>query len=207
VLQVGKAAGVQERAGEVVAGLRERLTSVQAAVAGLQRPWVFALEWGYPPFNGGHWVPEMLQVAGAEALLTCPGAPSVRVTKEQIAAMAPEVVVFMPCGYGLQAAAEEARRTLLVQPKLASVQAIVAVDASDYLSRPGPGWWTAWISSPRRSTWGGCAHHRRERRATRAKCPTGEALSRFLRRVLGRSPTQLGTVSGARTWSLAEHGP
>ena len=64
VLQVGKAARAEPRAEEVVAGLRERLAGVQAAVEGLERPRVFALEWGDPPFNGGHWVPEMLQVAG-----------------------------------------------------------------------------------------------------------------------------------------------
>jgi iron complex transport system substrate-binding protein len=138
VLQVGKAAGVQERAEEVVAGLWEQLASVQATVEGLERPRVFALEWGDPPFNGGHWVPEMLQVAGAEALLAGPGAPSVRVTWAQIAAAAPQVVVFMPCGYDLQAAAEEARRKLLARPELAGVEAIVAVDASAFFSRPGP---------------------------------------------------------------------
>jgi iron complex transport system substrate-binding protein len=138
VLQVARAAGVQERAEEVVAGLRERLDRVQATVEGLERPRVFALEWGDPPFNGGHWVPEMLQVAGAEALLACPGAPSVRVTWAQIQAAAPEMVVFMPCGYGLQAAVEEATRTLLGRPELAGVEAIVVVDASAYCSRPGP---------------------------------------------------------------------
>jgi iron complex transport system substrate-binding protein len=138
VLQVGKTAGVPERAEEVVAGLRERLARVQATVEGLERPRVFALEWGDPPFNGGHWVPEMLQVAGAEALLAGPGAPSVRVTWAQIAAAAPQVVVFMPCGYDLQAAADEATRTLLWRPELAGAEAIVAVDASAYCSRPGP---------------------------------------------------------------------
>jgi iron complex transport system substrate-binding protein len=138
VLQVGKAAGVEQRAHEVVAGLRERLAGVQAAVEGLERPRVFALEWGDPPFNGGHWVPEMLEDAGGEALLACPGAPSVRVTWAQIEAVAPRVVVFMPCGYGLQAAVEEASRTLLGRPELAGVEAIIAVDASAFFSRPGP---------------------------------------------------------------------
>jgi iron complex transport system substrate-binding protein len=138
VLQVGKAAGAEQRAHEVVAGLRERLVSVQAAVEGLARPRVFALEWGDPPFNGGHWVPEMLEVAGGEALLACAGAPSVRVSWGQIAAAAPQVVVFMPCGYGLQAAAEEARRSVLARPELAGVEAIIAVDASAFFSRPGP---------------------------------------------------------------------
>ena len=138
VLQVGKAAGAEQRAEEVVAGLRNRLARVHAAVEGSERPRVFALEWGDPPFNGGHWVPEMLQLAGSEPVLACPGAPSVRVTWAQIAAVAPQVVVFMPCGYDLQAAVEEASRSLLGRAELAGVEAIVAVDASAYCSRPGP---------------------------------------------------------------------
>jgi iron complex transport system substrate-binding protein len=138
VLQVGKVAGVQQRAEEVVGGLRRRLASVRAAVDGLDRPRVFALEWGDPPFNGGHWIPEMIEIAGAEALLARPGTPSVRVTWEQIGATQPQVVVFMPCGYGLQAATDEARRTLLQRPELASAEAVLAVDASAYFSRPGP---------------------------------------------------------------------
>jgi iron complex transport system substrate-binding protein len=80
----------------------------------------------------------MLAVAGAEAVLACPGAPSVRVTWAQIRAVAPQVVVFMPCGYGLQAAVDEAGRSLLRRPELAGVEAIVAVDASAFFSRPGP---------------------------------------------------------------------
>jgi iron complex transport system substrate-binding protein len=135
---VGKAAGAEQRAHEVVAGLRDRLASVQGAVEGLERPRVFALEWGDPPFNGGHWVPEMLQVAGGEALLACPGAPSVRVSWAQIEAAAPQVVVFMPCGYDLRAAVDEARGKLLARPELAGVEAIIAVDASAHCSRPGP---------------------------------------------------------------------
>jgi iron complex transport system substrate-binding protein len=138
VLQVGKAAGAEQPAREVVAGLRERLARVQAAVEGLERPRVFALEWGDPPFNGGHWVPDMLQLAGAEAVLACPGAPSVRVTWAQVEAVAPQLVVFMPCGYGLQAALDEARRSLLARPELAGVEAVIVVDASAYCSRPGP---------------------------------------------------------------------
>jgi iron complex transport system substrate-binding protein len=138
VLQVGEAAGAEERAEEVVAGLRQRLARVHAAVEGLARPRVFALEWGDPPFTGGHWVPEMLQVAGAEPVLACPGSPSVRVTWAQIEAVAPQVVVFMPCGYDLRAAVDEAGGKLLARPELAGVEAIVAVDASAYCSRPGP---------------------------------------------------------------------
>jgi iron complex transport system substrate-binding protein len=138
VLQVGKVAGVEQRAEEVVGGLRHRLAGVRAAVDGLERPRVFALEWGDPPFNGGHWVPEMIQIAGADALLASPGRPSVRLTWEAVGAAEPQVVVFMPCGYDLEAAADEARRILLQRIELAGAEAIFAVDANAYFSRPGP---------------------------------------------------------------------
>jgi ABC-type Fe3+-hydroxamate transport system substrate-binding protein len=159
VLQVDKAAGVQERAEEVVAGLRKRLADVQAAVEGLERPRVFALEWGDPPFNGGYWVPEMLQVAGAEAVLACQGAPSVRATWEQVEAASPQVVVFMPCGYGLQAAVGEASRTLLGRPKLAGVEAIVPSTPAPTAPVRVPAWSTASRSSPPRSNRNGSIHH------------------------------------------------
>jgi len=87
-----------------VRGLRRRLAAVERAVAGLRRPRTFALEWGDPPFNAGHWIPGMIEVAGGENLLGSPGVPSVRVPWERIGAAAPEVVVFMPCGYDLAAA-------------------------------------------------------------------------------------------------------
>jgi iron complex transport system substrate-binding protein len=63
---------------------------------------------------------------------------SVRVSWTQIEAVAPQVVVFMPCGYGLRAAVEEASRSVLARPELAGVEAIVAVDASALFARPGP---------------------------------------------------------------------
>lgn len=137
LVTVGRATGTEERAAQLAADLRRRLGVVRAAVAGQRRPRVFALEWSDPPFNGGHWVPEMIEVSGAEALLGCRHAPSVRVAWEDIALVAPEVVVFMPCGYDLEQACEEGK-TLLGRREISAADAIFAVDASGYFSRPGP---------------------------------------------------------------------
>ncbi len=134
--QVARAAGVERRADAVVAALEQRLEAVRLAVAGLARPRVFALEWSDPPFNGGHWVPDMVEVAGGAPVLANPGAPSARVTWEDIARAAPDVTVFMPCGYGLTAAVDEARRTLVGRTELAG--GLVVVHADAYFSRPGP---------------------------------------------------------------------
>ena len=137
VLQVGRVTGTEERAKALVESLRTRLVTIEEAVARWGRPRTFALEWSDPPFNGGHWVPEMIETAGGEPVLGSERTPSIRVSWEQIASAAPEVVVFMPCGYGLDEAVKEAR-PLLDRPELASVSAIFAVDASAYFSRPGP---------------------------------------------------------------------
>ena len=137
VTRVGKVTGTEQRAEALTDELRERLRTVKEAVAGLARPRTFALEWSDPPFNGGHWVPEMIELAGGEAVLACPGTPSVRVSWEQIQEASPEAVVFMPCGYNVDEASEEAR-PLLARPELASATAFFATDASAFFSRPGP---------------------------------------------------------------------
>jgi len=128
--------GVGGRADDVVAALERRLQAVRSAVAGLERPRAFALEWSDPPFNGGHWVPEMIEAAGGTPVLANAGASSVRVAWEDIVGAAPEVVVFMPCGYDLAAAVDEARRTLLGRAELPG--GLVVVHADAYFSRPGP---------------------------------------------------------------------
>jgi iron complex transport system substrate-binding protein len=137
VIELGRVTGTESAARELVEGLAARLSRVEQAVAGLQRPRTFALEWSDPPFNGGHWVPEMIESAGGEPLLANRGIDSVRVTWKQIEEASPEVVVFMPCGYGLERAALEAEG-LLNRIELRSADAIYAVDANAYFSRPGP---------------------------------------------------------------------
>ena len=137
VLRVGAVTGTEDRATQLVDGLRRRLHVVADAVAGRKRPRTFALEWSDPPFNGGHWVPEMIELAGGESVLGCPRTPSVRVTWDQIASVAPDVVVFMPCGYDLEGASAEAA-SLLDRQELSGAGAFFAVDASSYFSRPGP---------------------------------------------------------------------
>jgi iron complex transport system substrate-binding protein len=137
VIELGRVTGTESVAREFVDRLTARLARVEQAVAGLPRPLTFALEWSDPPFNGGHWVPEMIERAGGEPVLANRGTDSVRVTWEQIEEASPEVVVFMPCGYGLEQAGLEAQG-LLNRTELQSADAIYAVDANAYFSRPGP---------------------------------------------------------------------
>jgi len=129
----------------LLAGLERRLAAVRAAVAGLPRPRVLALEWLDPPFAGGHWVPEMIARAGGIDAVARPGDASARLSWEQVAAADPDVIVVMPCGFDA-AGAREQIALLADSSQRPAWQALRAVrdgrvhpvDANGCFSRPGP---------------------------------------------------------------------
>ena len=115
----------------------DRLDRVAAAVEGAARPRVAALEWLDPIFVGGHWVPQMIELAGGEDVLGLPGERSRTAEIEEVAAAGPEIAVAMPCGYGAERAAAEAHAHADLLRSL-GVSHAVAVDATSFFSRPGP---------------------------------------------------------------------
>jgi iron complex transport system substrate-binding protein len=139
---VGRAAGVPARAEAVVASLEARLEAVEQAVRGAEPPSVLALEWLDPPFLPGHWVPEMIRLAGGACLAGETGEPSKEATWDALGALDPDVLLVMPCGYGLEAAARDAdahadRLLTVARRAIGSGRAFV-VDASSYFNRSGP---------------------------------------------------------------------
>ena len=142
-IRVGEVLGRGEETRAKVAALEERLVRVEEAVAGLPRPRVGCIEWLDPPFSAGHWVPEMVRIAGGEDLFARPGETSARLTWEEVSEAAPDVLVLMPCGFDAPHAAEEARRVLPELPVWEDLPAVRkgrvwAVDANSYFSRPAP---------------------------------------------------------------------
>ena len=143
VRQVARTAGAADRGAALADDLRARLDAVAAATADVAvGPRVLALEWLDPPMAAGHWVPEMVRLAGGQDVLGREGQPSERVEWTSIAAAAPDVVVLMPCGFALERTIEEHAR--MARPPewagLPAVQAgqVYAVDGSAYFNRPGP---------------------------------------------------------------------
>jgi iron complex transport system substrate-binding protein len=136
VPRLAAAAGAPEVGARLAEESAARLEAVEEAVAGATRPRTAALEWLDPPYVGGHWVPQMIELAGGVDVLGFPGERSRTVEWAELAAARPELVVSMPCGlYAEQAAAETVRH----RDRLAGLGArVVAVDAAAYLSRPGP---------------------------------------------------------------------
>ena len=137
VTRLGEAAGVAARAGELRAELEGRLATVRAAVAGAPTPRVLALEWLDPPFVGGHWIPEMVGLAGGLDVAGPAGEKSPEVEWEELAALEPDLVVVMPCGMYAQGSRREAEAHRERIDALGAGR-IVAVDAASTYSRPGP---------------------------------------------------------------------
>ena len=134
---VGEVTGTEARAEMHMADLRRRVEVVRHRVSGLDRPRVLVLEWPDPPFNAGHWVPDMVEAAGGSPVLAPAGIPSRRLTWEEIAGEPADITIFAPCGYDLEGAIAQAP-ALLDRPEVDDLGWLYAVDASSYFSRPGP---------------------------------------------------------------------
>lgn len=127
-----------EEAGEgLLEDAADRIDRVRDAVEGAARPVVVALEWLDPPYVGGHWVPQMIEIAGGLDPLGMPGEKSRTASWDEVRAAQPEVVVSMPCGFYAERAAHEVMRHRAEIESLGA-RRVVAVDAAAYFSRPGP---------------------------------------------------------------------
>lgn len=142
---IGAATATEPQAQRLVANLRTRIDAVrERAAQAHRRPRVACIEWIDPLFGPGHWLPEMIEIAGGEvAIPSWPGGDSRRISWDEVLRFAPEVVVVMPCGFGLDQAVAEAERvlpTLANWATLPAVQAgrVFAADGNALFSRPGP---------------------------------------------------------------------
>jgi iron complex transport system substrate-binding protein len=123
--------GAVDRGERIVSEMWETIETAAASVRGLTRRRVFFAEWIEPPFCAGHWLPEMIELAGGRDILGKAGRPSYATTWETVLAQAPELVVVGPCGFDADTAADRAAELHLPCPA-------VAVDGDSFYSRPAP---------------------------------------------------------------------
>src|SRR5256884_2507215 len=141
--QVGDVTGVPERSAALIRELKARIDRVVAVAAGATtRPRVFAMEWLDPPYSAGHWVPEMIRLAGGHDEMSREGEYSVEVSWTRIADYDPDVLVLMPSSFSLAHTLDELSRLALpdVWPRLKAVASgyAYAVDSATYFSRSSP---------------------------------------------------------------------
>jgi iron complex transport system substrate-binding protein len=133
--------GVPDRGRTVAGEMRRVIDEVRRATetalqGGAHRPRVFVAEWIDPPFVPGHWLPEMIEAAGGEAVLAEPGRPSHPTTWDAVSAADPGLLVIAPCGFDAEEAARRAAHLDL--DRIVPNARVVVVDGDAYYSRPGP---------------------------------------------------------------------
>ena len=145
ILEVGDAAEVPERAAELVSELEGRLLAAAGMAVSTESgesPTVLAVEWLDPPFAPGHWVPDQIERAGGRCLVGESGARSLETTWEALGGLDPDVLVIMPCGYGLEASCADAdihaERLAELAPRAVTEGRAFVVDGSSYFNRSGP---------------------------------------------------------------------
>ena len=143
VLRIGEATDRSRQAESLVQKLKERIEAIRNRTArAASQPRVACLEWLDPLYVAGHWVPEMVQIAGGNDILGTAGEPSVKIEWEALIASWPEVLILMPCGFDLERAVRESSmlKKRAGWQNLPAVRdgRVFAVSGTDYFSRPGP---------------------------------------------------------------------
>jgi iron complex transport system substrate-binding protein len=143
IARVGEATGQGQKAQTFVRGLEERIAVMRdRAAQSPARPRVACLEWFDPIYFAGHWVPEMIELAGGHDVLGRKGEPSAKIAWAKVVEHAPDVIVLMPCGYDVQRTLNEAGvlQGLEGWRELPAVKAgkVYAVNGHAFFSRPGP---------------------------------------------------------------------
>lgn len=143
IRRIGRATGAEEAATSITTRLQERIDAVgERAAQATRKPKVLHLEWVDPLLCGGHWVPEMVELAGGINCFGDKETGSFRIEWPDIVASQPDVIVFMPCGFEVKRGLEDVPTVKALEGwnSLPAVQdnRVYVVDASAYTSRSGP---------------------------------------------------------------------
>lgn len=143
ILVVGEETRRKDKAKAVIHEFERRIRRVQSITCSAPgRPKVFCMEWMDPIMAGGHWVPEMVQLAGGQDNLGQAGERSLAIDWDHVVQCQPDVLVIMPCGYKIRRTLSEVDR-LASKPGWFDLPAVRAgqvyiVDSPAYFSCPGP---------------------------------------------------------------------
>jgi len=140
VTELGKILGEETKAKEIIDSLEKRIQNIKK-LQNNKRPKVLAIEWIEPFFTAGHWVPEMIQIAGGNNMISKIGEHSRRLDIQEIIKSDPDMIIMMPCGFDTKRTIVEYNNILKENQKWSSLRAvknnrIFAVDANSFFSKP-----------------------------------------------------------------------
>ena len=141
--ELGETTGRAREAEQIISEGRAKLETIETATRNLPyRPRVFCMEWLDPVYCSGHWMAQMVKIAGGVDELSRDGTDSVRVLWDDVLKWAPEVLILTPCGFNLDKVIAQAPQ-IYSYPGWSELPAVrqgrvYAVDANSYFARPGP---------------------------------------------------------------------
>ena len=141
--RVGRATGTEGKAAEITSGLAARIESiVERAKDADNQPSVLHVEWADPVMCGGHWVPEMTEMAGGTNSFGDKDTGTLKLDWDEVVASQPEIIIMMQCGFDVKRCLEDipimsAKDGWATLPAVKNNRVYV-VDAGAYTSRSGP---------------------------------------------------------------------
>ena len=140
IKDISKMIGKEKEGNELINSLLKRLEFVKSKMCE-ERPKVVAIEWVDPFFTSGHWIPEMIETAGGENMISIEKMPSRKMKLEEIKSANPDIIVMMPCGFDVKRTIFEYNNVLAENPdwnelKAVEENSVYAVDANSYFSKP-----------------------------------------------------------------------
>ena len=140
IKDISKMIGKEKEGNELINSLLKRLEFVKSKMCE-ERPKVLAIEWVDPFFTSGHWIPEMIETAGGENMISIEKMPSRKMKLEEIKSANPDIIVMMPCGFDVKRTISEYNNVLAENPDWNELKAVeennvYAVDANSYFSKP-----------------------------------------------------------------------
>ena len=140
IKDISKMIGKEKEGNELINSLLKRLEFIKSKMCE-ERPKVVAIEWVDPFFTSGHWIPEMIETAGGENMISIEKMPSRKMKLEEIKSANPDIIVMMPCGFDVKRTISEYNNVLVENPdwnelKAVEKNSVYAVDANSYFSKP-----------------------------------------------------------------------
>ncbi|MDE1727741.1 MAG: cobalamin-binding protein [Thaumarchaeota archaeon] len=141
IIEVGNKVGKQEKAKDFVIKLQKRIDYIQNTPK-VSRPKILCIEWLDPFFSAGHWIPQMVEIAGGINGISSTGDRSRKIQIDEMISFDPDIVILMPCGFDVNRTLVEYEK-LLENSKWKKIKAVsrgevYAVNANEYFSKPGP---------------------------------------------------------------------
>ena len=140
VIEIGKIIDKKEKAKEIADSLSKRIKNIREK-QNKKKIKVLAIEWIEPFFTAGHWVPEMIEIAGGINMISKTGEHSRRLGIDEIIKSNPDIIILMPCGFDTQRTIKEYEKFLKNKEEWKNLEAvkknqIFAVDANSFFSKP-----------------------------------------------------------------------